>query len=45
MVWIKTTADFKPGKPSTWIMPDGTRYKTVLGNDHAAVVMGYNDRW
>ena|SRR5436853_6556453 len=26
----------------TWIMPDGRTYDTVLGNDHAAVVMGYN---
>ena len=42
LVWIKTTADFKPGRPSTWVMPDGTTYQTVLGNDHAAVVMGYN---
>ena len=44
LVWIKTTADFKPGKPLTWIMLDGTTYDTVLGNDHAAVVMGYSDR-
>jgi hypothetical protein len=42
LVWIKTTADFKYGKPSTWVMPDGRTYQTVLGNDHAAVVMGYN---
>jgi hypothetical protein len=42
LVWIKTTADFKPGRPSTWVMPDGRTYETVLGNDHAAVVMGYN---
>ena len=26
--WIKTTADFKPGKPATWVMPDGTTYQT-----------------
>ncbi|MEO8287366.1 MAG: hypothetical protein ABI670_13155 [Chloroflexota bacterium] len=44
LVWIKTTADFKPGKDSTWVMPDGTTYQTVLGNDHAAVVMGYSER-
>jgi LysM repeat protein len=44
LVWIKTTADFKPGKPATWVMPDGSTYQTVLGNDHAAVVMGYSDR-
>jgi hypothetical protein len=44
LVWIKTTADFKPGKPVKWIMPDGRTYDTVLGNDHAAVVMGYSER-
>ena len=44
LVWIKTTADFKPGRPATWVMPDGTTYQTVLGNDHAAVVMGYSER-
>lgn len=50
LVWVKVTADFKPGRPSVWIKPDGTTfkaddgsvYRTVLGNDHAAVVMGYN---
>lgn len=44
LVWVKTTADFKPGKPVTWIMPNGETYETVLGNDHAAVVMGYSER-
>jgi hypothetical protein len=43
LVWIKTTADFKPGRPATWVMPDGRTYKTVLGNDHAAVVIGFNE--
>lgn len=42
LVWIKTTVDFKPWRPATWITPDGTRIKTVLGNDHAVVVMGFN---
>ncbi|HMA33030.1 MAG TPA: C39 family peptidase, partial [Chloroflexia bacterium] len=42
LVWIKTTADFLPGRPATWVMPDGRTWQTVLGNDHAAVVMGYN---
>ena len=32
------------GQASKWIMPDGTTYNTVLGNDHAAVVMGYSER-
>lgn len=43
LVWIKTTADFKPGRDVLWVMPDGTTYATVLGNDHAVVVMGYNE--
>lgn len=44
LVWIKTTVDFKPWRPATWITPDGRRFKTVLGNDHAVVVMGFSDR-
>lgn len=42
LVWIKTTVDFKPWRPATWVMPDGRSYKTVLGNDHSLVVMGFN---
>lgn len=42
LVWIKTTVDFKPWRPATWIMPDGRTRQTVLGNDHAVVVMGFN---
>src|SRR5687768_15591785 len=42
LVWIKTTVDFKAWRPATWVMPDGRSYKTVLGNDHAVVVMGFN---
>ncbi|HKP54835.1 MAG TPA: C39 family peptidase [Chloroflexia bacterium] len=42
LVWIKTTVDFKAWKPATWVMPNGRTHKTVLGNDHAAVVMGFN---
>jgi uncharacterized protein YvpB len=42
LVWIKTTVDFKPWRPATWRMPDGRTQKTVLGNDHAVVVMGFN---
>jgi uncharacterized protein YvpB len=42
LVWIKTTVDFKPWRPAQWIMPDGRTRQTVLGNDHAVVVMGYN---
>jgi LysM repeat protein len=43
LVWIKTTVDFKPWREATWIMPDGRSYMTVLGNDHALVVMGFNE--
>ena len=42
LVWIKTTVDFKPWRPATWRMPDGRTFRTVLGNDHAVVVMGFN---
>jgi uncharacterized protein YvpB len=41
LVWMKTTVDFKPWRPATWLMPDGSTYRTVLGNDHAVVVMGF----
>ena len=43
LVWIKATVDFLPWQPTTWITPDGTELPTVLGNDHAVVVMGYNE--
>ncbi len=43
LVWMKTTVDFKPWRPATWITPSGERIKTVLGNDHAVVAMGFND--
>ncbi len=42
LVWIKTTVDFKPWRSATWITPDGRTHQTVLGNDHAVVVMGFN---
>lgn len=42
LVWIKTTVDFKPWRPATWITPEGRTHQTVLGNDHAVVVMGFN---
>jgi hypothetical protein len=42
LVWIKTTVDFKPWRPAIWRMPDGRTHQTVLGNDHAVVVMGFN---
>ena len=42
-IWTKATVDFLPWVPTTWITPDGKTLPTVLGNDHAVVVMGYND--
>ncbi|NOK58006.1 MAG: hypothetical protein GFH27_549287n310 [Chloroflexi bacterium AL-W] len=42
LVWMKTTVDFKPWQPAIWQAPDGSTYRTVLGNDHAVVVMGFN---
>ncbi len=42
LIWMKTTVDFKPWRPAIWYMPDGQTYRTVLGNDHAVVVMGFN---
>lgn len=42
LVWMKTTVDFKPWRPATWLMPDGRTHRTVLGNDHAVVVIGFN---
>jgi len=42
LVWIKTTVDFKPWVPVTWVLPDGSTTRGVLGNDHALVVMGFN---
>lgn len=43
LVWIKTTVDFLEWVPATWVNPDGTTFPTVLGNDHAVVVVGFND--
>jgi uncharacterized protein YvpB len=43
LVWTKVTVDFLPWAPTTWVTPNGKTVPTVLGNDHAVVVMGYND--
>jgi hypothetical protein len=43
LVWMKATADFLPWEPTTWLTPNGLELPTVLGNDHAVVVMGYNE--
>ncbi|MGI9254382.1 MAG: hypothetical protein ACR2J8_11585 [Thermomicrobiales bacterium] len=42
LVWAKITVDFKDWMPATWVTPSGLTYPTVLGNDHAAIVIGYN---
>lgn len=42
LIWIKSTVDFQPWEPVTWITPDGEQLPGVLGNDHAVVVIGYN---
>lgn len=44
LVWMKTTVDFNKWRPATWIMPDGRTHRTVLGNDHAVVAMGFSER-
>jgi hypothetical protein len=43
LIWIKTTVDFKDWTPATWITPEGKQLELVLSNDHAMVVIGYND--
>lgn len=42
LIWIKITVDFRDWVPVTWITPEGSRVPGVLGNDHAMVVIGYN---
>ena len=42
LVWMKATVDFLPWEPVTWVTPEGKTLPGVLGNDHAVVVMGYN---
>ena len=42
LVWTKATVDFKPWADAIWITPDGVEVPTVLGNDHAVVINGYN---
>ncbi len=43
LIWIKTTVDFKDWVPATWVTPEGVELPVVLGNDHAMVVIGFND--
>jgi hypothetical protein len=43
LIWIKITVDFKDWTPATWITPEGVQLPVVLSNDHAMIVMGYDD--
>jgi hypothetical protein len=43
LIWIKTTVDFKPWVQATWVTHNGKEFPVVLGNDHALIVMGYDD--
>jgi hypothetical protein len=43
LVWVKVTVDFLDWIPATWITPTGDKDPAVLTNDHAAVVMGYDE--
>jgi hypothetical protein len=42
-VFFKSTVDFLDWRPATWIAPDGDEFPVVLTNDHALIVMGFND--
>jgi hypothetical protein len=42
LVWVKSTVDYQPFEPVTWITPEGKALPGVLGNDHAVVVIGYD---
>ena len=42
-VFFKSTVDFLDWRAATWVCPDGDEFPVVLTNDHALVVMGFND--
>ncbi len=42
-VFFKSSVDFLNWVPATWITPDGDTFPVVLGNDHALIVMGFNN--
>lgn len=42
-VYFKSTVDFLDWDQATWVCPDGDEYPVVLTNDHALIVMGFND--
>ncbi len=41
-VFFKSSVDFLDWVPATWVTPDGDTFPVVLGNDHALIVMGFN---
>lgn len=41
-VFFKSTVDFLDWDQATWVCPDGDEYPVVLTNDHALIVMGFN---
>lgn len=43
LIWMKTTVDFQEGRPAVWITPEGVELPTVLGNDHAVVLIGFDE--
>ena len=43
-VFFKSAVDFLDWVPATWVTPDGDTFPVVLGNDHALIVMGFNDQ-
>ena len=42
-VFFKSTVDFLDWRAATWVCPDGDEFPVVLTNDHALVVMGFNE--
>ncbi len=42
-VFFKSTVDLLDWDPTVWVTPDGDEFPVVLTNDHALVVMGFND--
>lgn len=43
IVWIKMTVDFLDWVEATWVTPEGDRSPVVFSNDHAAIVIGYDE--
>lgn len=44
LIWFKMTVDFLDWRTATWITPEGKQTEVVFSNDHAAIVMGYNEQ-